>query len=63
MKTIEKHKKHPKVEALFEFIEFLYSNIDNFNQYNSLIIELEEHHKIKPYHFNRTQRKNLKQRK
>lgn len=31
----------PKIKALFQFIEYLHSNIENFNQYNSLIDELE----------------------
>ncbi len=31
----------PKIKALFHFIEYLNSNIDNFNQYNGLIKELE----------------------
>lgn len=31
----------PKIKALFQFIEYLYSNIENFNQYKSLIKELE----------------------
>ncbi len=30
-----------KIKALFNFIEFLHSNIDNFNQYSNLINELE----------------------
>jgi hypothetical protein len=30
-----------KIKNLFQFIEFLHSNIDNFNQYNDLIKELE----------------------
>lgn len=30
-----------KIKALFNFIEFLHSNIDNFNKYNKLINELE----------------------
>lgn len=32
----------PKVKALFEFIEYLHSNIDKFNQYSGLIKELEQ---------------------
>lgn len=32
----------PKIKALFQFIEYLHSNIENFNQYNGLIIELEQ---------------------
>lgn len=31
----------PKIKALFQFIEYLHSNIENFNQYNDLIKELE----------------------
>lgn len=31
-----------KVKALFQFIEYLHSNIGNFNQYNGLIKELEQ---------------------
>ncbi len=34
--------KTPRIKALFNFIEYLHSNIDNFNQYNGLIIELEQ---------------------
>jgi len=30
-----------KIKALFNFIEFLHSNIDNYNNYNNLINELE----------------------
>jgi len=41
-----------KVKALFKFIEYLHSNIENFNQYNSLIKELEslkeKRNKLKP---------------
>lgn len=32
----------PKVKALFQFIEYLHSNIENFNQYNDLIKEIEQ---------------------
>ena len=32
----------PKIKALFQFIEYLYSNIDNFNLNNDLIKELEQ---------------------
>ena len=32
----------PKVKALFQFIEYLHSNIENFNQYNDLIKDLEK---------------------
>lgn len=32
----------PKIKALFQFIEYLHSNIDNFNQNNGLIKELEQ---------------------
>lgn len=42
----------PKIKALFQFIEYLHSNIDNFNQYNGLIKELEqldkERNQLKP---------------
>ncbi|SKB35091.1 hypothetical protein [Maribacter arcticus] len=42
----------PKIKALFQFIEYLHSNIDNFNQYNGLIQELEqldiERNQLKP---------------
>jgi len=31
-----------KIKALFQFIEYLHSNIDNFNQYNGLIKELDQ---------------------
>lgn len=31
----------PRIKALFQFIEFLHSNIDNFNQYNDLIKQAE----------------------
>lgn len=31
----------PKIKALFQFIEFLHSNIEKFNKYNDLIKELE----------------------
>ena len=31
----------PKIKVLFEFIEYLHSNIDNFNQNNDLIKQLE----------------------
>src|SRR5690554_3686618 len=41
-----------KVKALFQFIEYLHSNIENFNQYNGLIKELEalkdEKNQLKP---------------
>lgn len=39
-----KHKRQmitPKIKALFQFIEYLNSNIENFNQYNDLINDLE----------------------
>lgn len=32
----------PKIKALFQFIEYLHSNIDNFNLNNDLIKELEQ---------------------
>jgi hypothetical protein len=42
----------PKIKALFQFIEYLHSNIDNFNLNNELIQELEllkdEQDKLKP---------------
>ncbi|MFL0685375.1 MAG: hypothetical protein ACJLTB_19560 [Algoriphagus aquaeductus] len=41
-----------KIKALFEFIEYLYSNIDNFNQYESVLNEARflkrEKSKLKP---------------
>jgi hypothetical protein len=41
-----------KIKALFSFIDFLHSNIDNFNQYDDLIKELEflksEKNKLNP---------------
>lgn len=41
-----------KIKALFQFIEYLHSNIDNFNKYNNLIKELEilkhEKNRIRP---------------
>jgi hypothetical protein len=59
--SIDKRKKFlakkmnestPKVKALFQFIEYLHSNIENFNKYNDLIKELEiikeEKNKLKP---------------
>lgn len=46
------NEKYPKIKALFHFIEYLHSNIDNFNQYNGLIKELEqldkERNQLKP---------------
>jgi len=51
-KENQENKKKPKIKALFQFIQFLYSNIDNFNQYNDLIKELElldrERNKLSP---------------
>ncbi|MBS1760928.1 MAG: hypothetical protein JST23_12465 [Bacteroidetes bacterium] len=42
----------PKIKALFQFIEYLNSNIENFNQYNDLINELivikNEQRKLNP---------------
>jgi hypothetical protein len=42
----------PKIKALFQFIEYLHSNIDNFNLSNKLIQELEllkdKQNKLKP---------------
>lgn len=41
-----------KIKTLFEFIEYLYSNIDNFNQYESVLNEVrfleKEKSKLKP---------------
>lgn len=41
-----------KIKVLFEFIEYLYSNIDNFNQYESILNEArflkKEKSKLKP---------------
>ena len=34
----------PKIKSLFQFIEYLNSNIENFNQHNDLIKELEQLH-------------------
>lgn len=46
------NEKYPKIKALFHFIEYLHSNVKNFNQYNDLIKELEalkdEKNKLKP---------------
>ncbi|RXG21247.1 hypothetical protein [Leeuwenhoekiella marinoflava] len=46
------NEKYPKVKALFEFIGYLHSNIENFNQYNGLIDEVEtlkkERDQLKP---------------
>ena len=43
-----------KINALFQFIEYLYSNIDNFNQHKNLIKEIEvlkdEKNNLKPKH-------------
>lgn len=36
-----------KIKALFQFIEYLHSNIENFNQYNDLIKELESLNKVR----------------
>lgn len=42
----------PRIRALFQFIEYLHSNIESFNQYNELIKELEqldkERNQLKP---------------
>lgn len=59
--SIDKRKKFleqkanetiPKIKALFQFVEYLYSNIEKFNQYNDLIKELEllkaEKNKLNP---------------
>lgn len=41
-----------KITALFKFIEFLHSNIENLNQYDGLISEIiqlqKEIHQLKP---------------
>lgn len=37
----------PKIKALFQFIEYLHSNIDNFNLNNDLIKELESLNKVR----------------
>ncbi len=46
------NQRTPKIKALFLFIEYLHSNIENFNQYNDLIKELElldkERNKLSP---------------
>lgn len=46
------NEKYPKIKALFDFIEYLNSNIENFNQYNGLIKDLEqldkERNQLKP---------------
>lgn len=43
-----------RINALFQFIEFLHSNIDNFKQFDTIINELhllgEERHKLRPQH-------------
>lgn len=36
-----------KIKALFQFIEYLHSNIENFNQYNGLIKELESLNEVR----------------
>ncbi|MDD4727770.1 MAG: hypothetical protein PHN55_03335 [Dysgonamonadaceae bacterium] len=35
-------KKTPQIKTLFNFIDFLHANIDNFNQYENAILELNE---------------------
>lgn len=35
-------KKSPQIKSLFSFIEFLYANIDNFNQYDNGVLELNK---------------------
>ena len=44
----------PKIKALFQFIEYLHSNIDNFKQYDEVINELhlldKERNQLKPRH-------------
>ncbi|CAM1366116.1 hypothetical protein TPENAI_50229 [Tenacibaculum litopenaei] len=37
----------PQIKALFQFVEYLHSNIENFKQYNGLIKELEDLKDIK----------------
>lgn len=37
----------PKIKTLFQFIDYLHSNIENFNQYNDLIKELESLNKVR----------------
>jgi len=41
-----------KIKALFQFIEFLHSNIENFKQFDTVINELylldKERHKLNP---------------
>jgi len=36
------NEKYPQIKVLFNFIEYLHSNIKNFNQYSGLINELEQ---------------------
>ena len=44
----------PKIKALFQFIEYLHSNIDNFKQYDEVINEIhlldKERNQLKPRH-------------
>jgi hypothetical protein len=44
----------PKIKALFQFIEYLHSNIDNFKQYDEVINEfhllVKERNQLKPRH-------------
>lgn len=48
----KENEKFPKVKTLFNFIEYLHSNIENFNQYDELIEQLvklkTERNKLKP---------------
>lgn len=37
----KENEKTPKIKGLFQFVEYLHSNIESFNQYNDLIKELE----------------------
>lgn len=41
------NEKYPKIKTLFQFIDYLHSNIENFNQYNDLIKELESLNKVR----------------
>jgi hypothetical protein len=37
----KENEKTPKIKGLFQFVEYLHSNIERFNQYNDLIKELD----------------------
>jgi hypothetical protein len=37
----KENEKIPKIKGLFQFVEYLHSNIERFNQYNDLIKELD----------------------